>query len=105
MTEKKMSDEVVEQITEENMKFAHLLEGTAFMVQEAAKKFSTRVDEISDAMLKLPMLPSNFVFNVGTLTGELDQVVGTMESYLTAYNKFREVYLIQVKHEKKEDLH
>lgn len=103
-----MSDVEKEEITEENRRFAVLLESTAYIVHETAKKLSERVNSIAEALagegeLKLPA-PPNFVFNVGTLTGELDQVVHTMKGYLSAYSKFRDVYLINVLH-KKEEMH
>lgn len=101
----KKAEAVIEEVTIENMKFAQMLEATAKLVQESARQLSERVNQLGIYTSKLPNLPGNFVFNMGTLSGELDQVVQTMKGYLTSYHKFREVYLVQVKHDKKEDLH
>lgn len=97
-------DEIAEQVTEEHMKFAHLLESTAFIVQQMGQKLAERVNAIAGGQSKLPS-PPNFVFNIGTLVGELDQVVHATQGYLQSYTKFRQAYLVKIEHKDKEELH
>ena len=42
---------------------------------------------------------------MGTLVGELDQVVHSTQGYLQSYTKFRQAYLVKIEHGKKEELH
>ena len=104
-----MSKKVEEQtITNGDLDTAQMLEETAQAVQKMAillagrhKKLSAWVaDSVEDGV----EMREDALFNLGILTGELDQIICAQQNFLEDYRRFRDAFMTNTK-PKKEELH